>query len=192
MSEPTFLPLLNTIAVNEGKAEKLLRTWADSTADAELKSVLEFVAIREGEHAWAFTKRMCELGFSVDESSAFQVFKDFDALIACAGSDASDAEKVTMLTGGNGGGEDAPDPFAGFFNDTTIDPETGALLGRYIAEERDSGRRLKAQYDRVCANGAADEVASLKAAIDDLQAEVARLSKEVKAKKTTRKAAANG
>ena len=109
-----------------------------------------------------------------------------------AGADGRDAEKVPMWTGGNGGGEDAPDPFAGFFNDTTIDPETGALLGRYIAEERDSGRRLKAQYDRVCANGAADEVASLKAAIDDLQAEVARLSKEVKAKKTTRKAAANG
>ncbi len=190
MSEPTFLPLLNTIAVNEGKAEKLLQTWADSTADAELKSVLEFVAIREGEHAMAFTKRMCELGYSVDESSAFQVFSDFDGLMACAGSDATDAEKVAMLTGGNSG-DDAPDPFTGFFNDTTIDPETGALLGRYIAEERDSGRRLKAQYDRVCANGAADEVASLRAAIDDLQAEVARLSKEVKAKKTTRKASAN-
>ena len=30
--------------------------------------------------------------------------------------------------------------------DTTIDPQTGALLGRFIAEERDTGRRLKACY----------------------------------------------
>jgi len=30
------------------------------------------------------------------------------------------------------------------FGDTTIDIQTGALLGRYIAEERDSGRMLRA------------------------------------------------
>ena len=33
------------------------------------------------------------------------------------------------------------DQFARFFEDTTIDPQTGELLGRYIAEERDTGRR---------------------------------------------------
>ena len=190
MSEPTYLPLLNAIAVNEGKAEKLLQRWADTTSDTELKSVLEFVAIREGEHAWAFTKRLCELGHSVDEANAFQVCQDFDGLLACVSSDATDAEKVEMLTGGNDASrdEDAPDPFSGFFNDKTIDPETGALLGRYIAEERDSGRRLQAAYDRVCAAAPVDEVGPLRDAISELQAEVARLSKEVKAKKTTRKA----
>ena len=193
MSEPTYVPLLNTIAVNEAKAEKLLQKWADYSTDAALKSVLEFVAIREGEHAWAFTKRLCELGFPVDETKAFQVFDDFDGLMACVASDASDAEKVAMLTGGNdrSNGEAAPDPFAGFFNDTTIDPQTGALLGRYIAEERDSGRRLQAEYDRVCATAeTTDDVVALRGVIEELQAEVARLSKEVKAKKTTRKAAA--
>ncbi|MDA1074891.1 MAG: hypothetical protein O3A63_09065, partial [Proteobacteria bacterium] len=94
MGKPTYLGLLNSIAVNEAKGEKLLKTWADATSDEQLKSALAFVAIREGEHAWAFTKRMCELGYEVDEGNAFQVFKDFDGLLACASSNATDAEKV--------------------------------------------------------------------------------------------------
>jgi len=149
MGKPTYLPLLNSIAVNEAKGEELLRTWARTTRDRQLRGVLEFVAIREGEHAKAFAKRMCELGYEVDEDSAYQVFKDFDGLIECVSSNASDGEKVATLGGLDG--EDRPDPFRGFFNDTTIDPLTGELLGRYIAEERDSGRRLRAEYERVCA-----------------------------------------
>ena len=58
MSKPSYLPLLNSIAVNEAKGEELLQTWADATKDKDLKAALEFVAIREGEHAMAFTKRM--------------------------------------------------------------------------------------------------------------------------------------
>lgn len=185
MSELSYIPLLNSIAVNEAKGEKLLQSWADTTRDPQLKSALQFVAIREGEHAMAFTKRMCELGYEVDEKSAYQVFKDFDGLLACACSDATDAEKVAMLTGGNGSGREERDPFRGFFNDTSIDPETGALLGRYIAEERDSGRRLRAEYDRVCAgtNGSARmpaDVAELAACVSELRDEVAKLRKKLK------------
>jgi hypothetical protein len=33
------------------------------------------------------------------------------------------------------------------FNDTNIDIQTGQLLGRYIAEERDSGRQLRQCYN---------------------------------------------
>ena len=183
MSRPTYLPLLNSIAVNEAKGERLLQTWANSTRDAQLKSVLEFVAIREGEHAMAFTKRMCELGYEVDEDSAYQVFKDFDSLLACAASDASDRDKVAMLAGDSGG--DGKDPFRGFFNDTTIDPQTGALLGRYIAEERDSGRLLRSEYDRVCsertrASNTDAQIVELTECVAALQAEVAKLNKKIK------------
>ena len=183
MSRPTYLPLLNSIAVNEAKGEKLLSTWARATKDAQLKSVLEFVAIREGEHAMAFTKRMCELGYEVDEDSAYQVFKDFDGLLACAASDASDADKVAML-GGDTSGE-GKDPFRGFFNDTSIDPQTGALLGRYIAEERDSGRLLRTQYERVCSEQSPvrdtdRQIAELTECVTTLQAEVAKLNKKIK------------
>ncbi len=186
MSQPSFIPLLNSIAVNEAKGEKLLQTWADNAKDLDLKAALQFVAIREGEHAWAFTKRMCELGYEVDEESAYQVFKNFDELLACAASDASDAEKVAILAGNRD--KDAPDPFRGFFNDTTIDPQTGELLGRYIAEERDSGRLLSAEYDRVCAaaegnvraNGATSEMEALRICVSELQKDVAKLRKKVK------------
>lgn len=184
MTQPTFIPLLNSIAVNEAKGEKLFQTWADATRDAELKTTLRFVAIREGEHAMAFTKRLCELGYEVDEAGAYQAFRDFDSLLACAASDLGDAEKVAMLTAAEGNGGERKDPFRGFFNDTSIDPETGALLGRYIAEERDSGRRLQAEYDRVCnaANGspgASADVATLAACVNELRAEVARLTSKL-------------
>ena len=99
MSEPTFLPLLNTVAVAECKGEALLRAWADATDDECLEATLRFVSIREGEHSWAFTKRMCELGYEVCEDTALQVFKDFDGLLACLGSkDMSDAQKVQAFS----------------------------------------------------------------------------------------------
>ena len=176
MSQPTYLPLLNSIAVNECKGEALLSAWADATPDAELESVLRFVAIREGEHSAAFTKRMCELGYPVCEETAYQVFDNFDELLRCMGSDISDAEKVARF-GGDRSGE-GKDPFRGFFNDTTIDPQTGELLGRYIAEERDSGRRLRAQYDRICGTASKDtEIAELKSQLARLTEQVAALSK---------------
>lgn len=186
MGKPSYLPLLNSIAVNEKKGEMFLSAWADITDDADLEAVLRFVAIREGEHAWAFTKRMCELGYAVCEEDAYQVFKDFDGLMDCVCSNASDAEKVAMVTGGTGGDAEGRDPFGGFFKDTSIDPDTGALLGRYIAEERDSGRRLKAAYAAVLAksggkqeNGAAppSELAELRAAIKSLKKEVKALKR---------------
>jgi hypothetical protein len=171
MTGPTYLPLLNSIAVNECKGDALLSAWACATSDAELAATLRFVAIREREHAAAFTKRLCELGHAVCEDTAYQVFKDFPELLAFIGSPASDAEKVARF---GGTGDSGKDPFRGFFNDTSIDPETGALLGRYIAEERDSGRRLRAQYQRICKPVAepASEIAELKACIGELQKQI--------------------
>jgi hypothetical protein len=51
------------------------------------------------------------------------------------------------------------------FEDTTIDIQTGALLGRYIAEERDSGRRLRACHQalkRADAGSVAGDIADLR------------------------------
>ena len=60
-----------------------------------------------------------------------------------------------------------------------LDPQTGELLGRYIAEERDSGRRLKVEYERVCASAQtpAAELAELKACVETLQRELANLKR---------------
>jgi hypothetical protein len=74
-------------------------------------------------------------------------------------SEKSDLEKFTSLglagdSSGKGG-----DPFMKFFDDTTIDIQTGELLGRYIAEERDSGRRLKACYEALRENANSEDAA---------------------------------
>jgi hypothetical protein len=178
VSEPTYLPLLNSIAVNEAKGERLLAAWADATPDKDLAECLRFVAIREGEHAMAFTKRMCELGYPVNESTAYQVFKDFDKTLAIVKSNASDAEKIRKLNGDRSRDAERKDPFGAFFNDQSIDPQTGALLGRYIAEERDSGRRLEAAYAKASGGGMGkSEIAELRGAIEALCAEVAALRK---------------
>ena len=62
------------------------------------------------------------------------------------------------------------------FNDTTIDITTGQLLGRYIAEERDSGRKLRECYGLLkeaaeCetpANAGSSQLAALDGKVDAL------------------------
>ena len=71
-----------------------------------------------------------------------------DAIDAAA-SNMSDIEKFAVLGFGRGSGD--TDVFDNMFQDKTIDPATGALLGRYIAEERDSIRMLAAENDRLVA-----------------------------------------
>ena len=66
MSEkPSYLGLLNAIAVAEGQAEVFLTRWADTTERDDVRQVIRTVALREGEHAKAFEKRICELGFEL-------------------------------------------------------------------------------------------------------------------------------
>ena len=59
--------------------------------------------------------------------------------------------------GVGGGGGDSKDPFGKMFDDTTIDIQTGELLGRYIAEERDSGRILRACYEELKLRAASED-----------------------------------
>jgi len=103
------------------------------------------VAAREGEHGMAFAKRLNELGYSVaDRPDPSQKKK-----MAIAKSDRTDLQKMEALAldALDTGAE--PDIFDRFFTDHTIDIQTGALLGRYICEERDSGRRLRSCYQQL-------------------------------------------
>lgn len=145
MSKPSYLGLLNALSVAESAAEPIFTTWADTTNDKKLAKALRFVAMREGEHGVAFAKRMLELGYEVrqpetqNESSAMKI----------AGSKKTDLQKFRALKLGKVSGK--TDAFDNLFADKTIDPVTGGLLGRYIAEERDSGRRLAVEYERLLA-----------------------------------------
>lgn len=143
-TKPSYLGLLNAIAVGETAAEPYFLAWADTTRDKKLARVLRFVAMREGEHGKAFAKRMLELGYEVrwPESPS-------NNALDIAASNKTDLQKFRALKLGQPSGK--TDVFDTMFADKTIDPATGGLLGRYIAEERDSTRMLSAERDRLAA-----------------------------------------
>ena len=147
--KPSYLGLLNAIALNEASAQRYLSVWIEATADPDVQAVLRTVAWREGEHGMSFAKRINELGYEVrrrDDPSEAQH-------AAVAGSDLSDLEKMEHF------GLDRLDEvlhgFDDVFKDHTIDIRTGELLGRYVAEEFDTARLLRSCYESLAARRAA-------------------------------------
>jgi hypothetical protein len=145
IEKPKYLELLNAISNGESAAGVYLEAWADVTPNPDLACTLRLVAARERSHGDVFCRRISELGFSldrkVDPRSAAQLAKLSNPNI-------SDLEKI----GDRDGGQAVTD----FFADTRrkiaegeYDPMTANLLTWYIAEEIDSGRRLKECYDCV-------------------------------------------
>jgi rubrerythrin len=139
--KPSYFGMLNAIANAERQGYEYLNAWCERATDPDLKATLTTVATREHEHSLAFAKRIDELGFELEVGDVL----DFTKQMEIVTSDCSDYEKAEALglferkvdTGER-------DIFAGLFDDKTIDIQTGALLGRYIAEERDSGRLIAA------------------------------------------------
>ena len=122
-----------------------------------MRQILATVALREGEHGKAFAKRVCELGFTVQARSDG---KAAERLAIASSTTMSDREKFEKLGLGRPVDADAPDFFTNMFQDKNIDIQTGQLLGRYIAEERDSARLLRSCYEELkCAAEAAPAAA---------------------------------
>ena len=175
--KPSYLGLLNAIAVAEAGAEGYLNAWADVTPYDDVRQVLRTVALREGEHGKAFAKRICELGYDVipkqddDQARRMEV---------AASTTISDCDKFAQLKVGQQP-TDGDDIFAGMFRNQDIDIQTGALLGRYIAEERDSGRMLRSCCEVVTARqasapaasnghgGSGDDLAALRSRLDRIE-----------------------
>jgi rubrerythrin len=152
--KPSYLGLLNAIAVGELGGERIFNEWAAATPNDNVRAVLETVALREGEHAKSFAKRINELGFSVIPK------EDPGLAERCelAGSKSlNDCEKFERL-GFNRAPTDT-DIFAKFFDDITMDIQTGELMGRYVSEERDTGRMLRACYAAISASNGAPTTA---------------------------------
>ena len=141
----------------------------------------------------SFAKRINELGYTVRPS------KDeagFAKRMKIAASDRTDLEKMEKLGTGQLDTGDQPDVFDSFFRDHSIDIATGALLGRYIAEERDSARLLANCYRALKANAnghsapASDErLGSLEAKLDAVCAAVTEIHSTVSALANGKKAA---
>ncbi len=168
--KPSYLGLLNAIAVAEAHACEYLTVWADTTPSPDVRNVLLTVAAREGEHGMSFAKRINELGYEVRRKDDPNQEKTLE-LVRSDRSDLKKFEKLKLHQLDTG---DKPDIFDGFFKDHSIDIRTGELLGRYIAEERDSGRLFRSCYEQLAAaeNGAAgatsESIQSLDAKVDTL------------------------
>ena len=195
--KPSYLGLLNAISLGEGNAHRYLRAWAEKISDPDVRDVIQTVAIREGEHALAFEKRLCELGYSLREKPD----PNSDRAMEIVTSDRSDLEKFEALGLGGSGGGGGEDPFGRMFEDTTIDIQTGELLGRYIAEERDSGRRLRACYQVLkeregasagdaAQNSAADDLADLRESVTEFSKTLSAVASDIKKLRSSSRAAA--
>lgn len=150
MSEkPSYLGLLNAISVAESDAGQYLAAWAAVTPSAEVKAVINTVALRESEHGLAFAKRIDELGYTVIPKHDP---KHAERIVIAASTALSDKEKFEALSLGQPPQNGARDIFDTFFENKDLDPVTGGLLGRYVAEERDSGRKLTECYALLCAD----------------------------------------
>ena len=183
--KPSYLGLLNAIAIGESRAHAYLNAWIQVTDDPDVCATLITVAAREGEHGMSFAKRINELGYQVREKED----PEFAKRMAVASSTTrTDLEKMEKLGLGRLDSGDKPDFFDDIFKDHSIDIHTGELLGRYIAEERDSGRLLKCCYEelkartaragngkskgKAAASAPADSMGALEAKVDALCAAV--------------------
>jgi hypothetical protein len=137
-AKPTYLGLVNAIAVAEGHGYRAFTEWADRSADPDVEAVLRLVAAREGEHSSTFARRVVELGYRVRPRP---LSEEEEHRAEVAGSGRTDLEKLLALGYGSEPGD--TDLFDGYFQDHSIDPVTGALLGRFICEEHDSARMLR-------------------------------------------------
>ncbi len=144
--KPSYVGLLNTIANAERGGYELFKAWSDSTKDQQLKPTLDMVAVREMEHSWAFEKRLTELGFALQVKTSKALSKQ----VRYFKSSASDKDKFAALGVGTQNTKNADpeevDNLLQILSDKTIDPQTGELMGRFIAEERDSGRQLQKAF----------------------------------------------
>ena len=170
--KPSYLGLLNSIAVGEADGEELFCAWAAATPRDDVRATLEAVMLREGEHAKSFAKRINELGFSVRPTVAANHAARMEIARSTTLSDCEKFEQLNIGVAPKG----STDVFARFMDDVTIDVGTGQLMGRYIAEERDSNRMLQACRAVVAAEaGNGDSVGALDARLERIESALSQL-----------------
>ena len=181
-NKPSYLGTLNAIVNGERRGFEFLNAWAMKTKNADLAGKLKTVALREAEHAASFEKRMCELGYSLKEKEDPK-FKKTMEIVSSSLDDAAKFEKL----GVGQPEQEGEDKLLQLLADKSIDPQTAALLGRFIAEERDSGRILREAYQ--CAKGVSsspDETVTL-AGIQEQLTKLTEIVCELQRKPTAKK-----
>jgi rubrerythrin len=143
--KPAYLGVLNAISLAESAAGQYLTAWANVTDDEDLACCLRFVAARETSHGDVFCRRIAELGFSLmpkrDPEGGERLAKFADPRV-------SDLEKIGPERE-DGQVRDVFRDIKKAMADGEYDAMTCNLLGWYIAEEDDSGKRLREAYAAV-------------------------------------------
>jgi hypothetical protein len=149
VQKPAYLGLLNAISLAESAAGVYLEAWAEVTPNSDLACTLRLVAAREKSHGDVFCRRIAELGFELrrkpDPRAAERLARLADPGI-------SDLEKIPARS------DEEADPFADIrrrLAEGEFDAMTANLMNWYIAEEKDSARRLTEAYDCVRGSGKA-------------------------------------
>ena len=141
--KPSYLGLLNAISLAETEAGHYLEAWANATDDEELACTLRLVAARETSHGQLFCRLIGELGYDLKPKPDS---KAPERLARYANPKVSDCEKVGPER------TETRDTFADIrkaMADGVYDPVTCNMLQWYVAEEEDSGRRLRDAYAKV-------------------------------------------
>lgn len=129
LPEPDLCRQLNDIAVEAGREAKLLRSWRKRSANGSLQQQLEALELEARERAARFARQLHRLGGKLEDRYSDR----FEEYLAIASSNLSDLAKLTRLFDLSGGAEEG---LESLFETPGIDADSGALLGRYIAERR--------------------------------------------------------
>ena len=146
-SKPEYVDLLNDIRLQENRAGLYLETWANKTANKDLKECLSFVAAREYSHGDIFERRVKELGFGNEEVED----PEFDEKVRVVSSDIADAEKISWLKESR---LRQPTPsvrerYEAAMEDDLVDPLTRSLLRWFTDVENDSVEQMGKVYSQI-------------------------------------------
>ena len=145
--KPHYLELLNSVARAEEVAGVLLSAWAEETTDPELRERLSLVAARETSHYHVFSRRIQELGYSLNTSEEPLVAQ----LLEINGCGMGDIEKMRRLKVWEQGRQSPTldERYVAAISDETVDPLTRSLLRWFTDEEADSTQSLTEVYGRM-------------------------------------------
>ncbi len=129
--------LMKLIAAGEAEGGRRLLDWAKLTSQPRVAETLRLIVARERSHADVFSRRISELGDSVD----LDVVPEQAAYLAMLADPAiADHEKAKCTLGG----EEFFAEIERRAAEGVFDPLTAKLMTWYVAEERDSQSRLRA------------------------------------------------
>jgi hypothetical protein len=151
---------LNAISLAESAAGVYLEAWANVTPNPDLACTLRLVAARERSHGEVFCRRIAELGYTLRPKTNP---RDAEQLAKLANPNISDLEKIPAPR------EEEADPFGEIrrrLSEGEFDSMTANLMNWYIAEEKDSGKRLREAYDCVREMGRKPSAPAPRAASD--------------------------